>query len=102
MLQDLWAALKGAGIALDETEAAALSGPQGETISIWAAMQARHGSAFAHLVCFGLWLVQARHCRDQLTGVPMGLSNYARAIVLLILFAPVAALIGALRAVFRP
>lgn len=100
-LTDLWAVLKGDGIALDDAEAAALGAPAGETISLWMAMQARHGSALAHLACLALWLVQFRHCTDQLAGVPMRAGNYLRAAVLLVLFAPVAFVIGAVRRVFR-
>lgn len=96
-LADLRAVLRGDGIALDEAEARALGGPAGETISLWMAMRARHGSALAHLACLGLWLVQARHCRDQLAGVPMRPQNDLRAAVLLLLFAPVALLIGGAR-----
>jgi len=88
-LSDLWAVLRGDGIALDEAEAAALGGPAGDTISLWCAMEARHGRFLARLACLGLWLVQFRHCRDQLAGVPMQPSNYIRALVLLVLFAPV-------------
>ena len=91
---DLWAVLRGDGIALDEAEARALGAPGGETISLWAAMEARHGSTVAHLVCVALWLVQFRHCRDQIVGVPMQTQNYIRAIALLLLFAPLAFLIG--------
>ena len=98
---DLWAVLRGDGIALDEAEARALGAPGGETISLWMAMQARHGSALAHLACLALWLVQFRHCTDQLAGVPMRAGNYLRAAVLLVLFAPVAFVIGAVRRVFR-
>lgn len=100
-LPDLWAVLKGDGIALDDAEERALGGPAGETISLWAAMEARHGSALAHLVCLALWLVQFRHCRDQLAGVPMQTQNYARAFVLLVLFAPVALFIGVVRRLGR-
>ena len=98
---DLWAILKGDGIALDEAEARALGAPTGETISLWSAMEARHGSAVAHLVCLGLWLVQFRHCKDQLAGVPMRTGNYIRAAVLLMLFAPFAFLIGEVRRLAR-
>ena len=98
---DLRAVLRGDGIALDEAEARALGAPCGETISLWAAMRARHGSAIARLACFALWLVQARHCRDQLAGAPMATQNYVRAAVLLVLFAPLAFLIGGARAVAR-
>ena len=100
-LSDLWAVLKGDGIALDDAEAAALGAPAGETISLWMAMQARHGSALAHLACLALWLVQFRHCTDQLAGVPMRVGNYLRAAVLLVLFAPVALVIGAVRRAAR-
>ncbi len=101
ILSDLWAVLKGAGIRLDEEEAAALGAPAGETISIWEAMQARHGNALAHVACLALFLVQWRHCRDQLAGVPMRTQNYARAMVLLILFAPIAALVWCCRLSWR-
>lgn len=97
MFRDLWAVLKGDGIALDKAEAAALGGPAGETISVWAAISARHGNLFAHLVCLGLIVVQARHCQDQITGVPMTWWNYAKAIVLLVAFAPLVPLIWLLR-----
>lgn len=97
VLADLWAVLKGDGIRLDEAEAAALGAPAGETISLWEAMQARHGSALAHVVCLALFLVQWRHCQDQLAGVPMAPNNYLRALLLLVLFAPIAGLVRVLR-----
>ena len=97
MIRDLWAVLRGAGIALDEAEAAWLGNDSGQTISVWAAMEARHGSAAAHLVCLALWLVQRNHCCDQLCDVPMETQNDLRAAVLLILFAPIALVIGAFR-----
>ena len=97
---DLWKVLKGEGIALDDAEAAALGAPKGETISLWVALSARHGRVLAHLACLGLWLVQLRHCRDQLAGVPMQPSNYARAIILLIVFAPIAFVVGLFRWTF--
>lgn len=95
--KDMWAILKGEGIELDKSEAAALGGPPGETISVWAAMSARHGSLFAHIVCLTLYLVQIRHCRDQIANVPMKNQNYVRAILLLMLFAPFCFLIGIAR-----
>ena len=98
-LSDLAAVLKGDGIALDDAEAAALGAPNGETISLWVAMAARHGNAIAHLMCLALWLVQFRHCRDELAGVPMAPSNYVRAAILLIIFAPLVFAIGAVRKV---
>ncbi|MGC9271935.1 hypothetical protein [Acidiphilium sp.] len=82
-LTDLYAVLKGDGIALDETEAALLGIPNGETISLYEAMQARHGSTLAHIACALLWLVQEHHCRDQLANVPMQPNNYIRAFILL-------------------
>lgn len=83
---DLWAVLQGDGIALDETEAAILGAPNGETISLWAALAKRHGSVLGHLACaiFSV-LIQHHHCRDQLIGVPMKPLNYVRAVVLLLL-----------------
>jgi len=101
ILNDLWAILKGAGIQLDEAEAAALGGPKGETISYWMAMESRHGVVLAHLACLALYLVQYRHCHDQIVGVPMQPVNYLKAIALLILFAPFAFSIGAIRAAVR-
>lgn len=96
-VSDLWSVLKGDGIALDKAEEAALGGPLGLTISLWAAIESRHGSTIAHLMCLALWLVQFRHCRDQLIGMPMQTSNYVRAVVLLVLFAPFAFTFGAIR-----
>lgn len=81
---DLLAALKGDAIQLDETEAALIGAPAGETVSMFAAMEAKHGVAFAHLACALLWIVQAHHCADQLLGVPMTWWNYLRAAVLVI------------------
>lgn len=101
MISDLWKTLTGAGIALDREEAAALGAPAGETISVWAAMSARHGSAVGHLACLGLWLVQARHCSDTLEGVPMTRWNYVKAMILLVCFAPAVALIWAIRSTIR-
>ncbi|MDE1906634.1 MAG: hypothetical protein KGH75_09320 [Rhodospirillales bacterium] len=101
-LADLWGVLKGAGLRLDHDEASALGAPWGETISIWTAMEARHGSALAHAACLALYLVQWRHCRDQLAGVPMQAGNYVRAMVLLMLFAPVAALVWTIRECAKP
>lgn len=83
-LSDLWAVIKADGIALDKTEAALAGIPGGYTISLWEAMQARHGSIKAHIACALLWLVQEHHCRDQLAGVPMHPNNYVRAILLLL------------------
>lgn len=99
MLRDLWAVLKGAGISLDVAEARALGAPSGDTISLWAAMEARHGSAFAHLACLALWIVQRHHCRDQLRNIPMAPVSYLKAGVLLVLFAPVAGIIRLLRGI---
>ena len=96
-LSDLWGILKGDGVRLDEDEAAALGAPAGETISVWVAMDARHGSALAHIACLALFLVQWRHCHDQLAGVPMQPVNYLRALILLLLFAPVAAVVWVTR-----
>lgn len=84
-LSDLWAVLRGDGIALDETEAALLGIPNGETISLYEAMQARHGQLLARVACmvFSV-LIQRHHCRDQLTNVPMRSMNYVRAIACLL------------------
>ena len=88
---DLWLALKEDFIALDETEAALIGAPPGETVSLYAAFEAKHGVFLAHITCLVLWLVQAHHCKKQLLGIPMKTWNYARAAVLL-LIAPLAVL----------
>ena len=90
-LSDLYAALKGDFIALDETEAALIGARPGETLSLYAAFEAKHGVFWAHVACLVLWIVQAHHCKDQLLGIPMKTWNYARAAVLL-LIAPLAVL----------
>lgn len=97
-LADLWRVFKGAGITLDRDEAAALGAPSGETISLWVAVANRHGNVVAHIACLGLYLVQVRHCRDQLAGVPMQPGNYVRAAALLVLVAPLVFAIGGVRA----
>lgn len=97
-LADLWAVLKGDGIALDRDEAQWLGNQHGQTISMWAAISNRHGSLIGHLVCVALFLVQWRHCHDQLVGTPMRPSNYIRAVALMILFGPVVFVIGCVRA----
>jgi len=82
---DLWAVLKADGIALDETEAALLGAPEGETISLWAAMGARHGIFLACVACGVLSvLVQWGHCKKQLLGEPMPGISYLRAMVCLL------------------
>ena len=88
---DLWLALKGDFIALDETEAALIGAPPGETLSLYAAFEAKHGVFWAHVACLVLFAVQAHHCRDQLLGIPMATWNYLRAAILL-LIAPLAVL----------
>ena len=83
-LHDLYAALKGDFIALDETEAALLGAPPGETVSLYAAFEAKHGVFWAHVACLVLFAVQAHHCKKQLLGIPMATWNYLRAAILLI------------------
>ena len=84
-LRDLWSVIKGDGIALDETEAALLGAPNGETISLWAALASRHGVWLARLACAVLSvLVQWDHCHKQLLHEPMKPLNYVRAIVCLL------------------
>ena len=90
-LSDLYTALKGDFIALDETEAALIGAPPGETLSLYAAFEAKHGVFWAHITCLVLWLVQAHHCKDQMLGIPMKTWNYLRAAILL-LIAPLAVL----------
>ncbi len=97
---DLGRLLLGASLKLDEAEAEALGGPEGETISIWAAVSARHGVLFARLTCLGLWIIQARHCEDQLNGVSMSNWSYLKALILLVAFVPIAASIGLFRWAF--
>lgn len=82
---DLWAVLKADGIAFDETEAALLGAPGGETISLWAAMQARHGVVLATIACavFSV-LIQTSHCKKQMLGQPMKAGNYVRAMACLL------------------
>ena len=99
-LSDLWSVLIGDGVALDKEEAKLLGNKYGQTISIWAAIESRHGSIIAHIVCLGLFLVQWKHCRDQLVGVPMQPPNYiAAAILLLLAFIPVVIISGIRRTV---
>lgn len=82
---NLLAILKGDGIALDVTEGAILGAPDGETISLWSAMEARHGWWLACLSCAFLSLtVQWDHCHKQLIGAPMQPANYVRAVAALI------------------
>ena len=93
-LADLYEVLKTGGLQLDKAEAQALGGPKGDTISVWAAMESRHGSALAHVACAAFSvLIQTHHCRDQIAGVPMETQNYVRALVGLVLFAPVAGVV---------
>jgi hypothetical protein len=97
----LYHAIKGDGIALDEAECEALGGPDGQTISMWTAMEARHGSALAHVFCLALWVVQRHHCRDQLAGVPMEGQNYIRAVIALVAFAPIVGIVWLARQIVR-
>ena len=90
-ISDLYAVLKGDGIALDETEAALIGAPNGETISLFSAIEARHGWIAAKVMCAILSvLVQPGHCQKQIIGDPMPGVDYLRAFVLLCV--PVAAL----------
>jgi len=88
-LTDLWRVLRGDGIALDKTEAALLGIPNGETISLYSAMEAKHGVVLAKIACaiFSV-LIQRHHCANQLDGTPMTAMNYVRAAICLILFLP--------------
>jgi hypothetical protein len=81
---NIWSVLKADGIALDETEAALLGAPSGETISLWSAMEALHGVWPARLACL-IWaiLIEWRHCHKQLLGQPMPGLSYVRAAVCL-------------------
>lgn len=82
---DLWRVLRGDGIALDKTEAALIGVPNGDTISLYTAMKARHGVFLARVGCavFSV-LIQRHHCAKQLDGTPMKPMNYVRATACLI------------------
>lgn len=97
VLTDLISVIKGYGIKLDITEAKWLGNKYGQTISLWAAISNRHGNIIAHIICLGLFLVQWKHCTDQLVHIPMQTSNYIRALVLLCFLAPIAFIIGCIR-----
>ncbi|MDE2458621.1 MAG: hypothetical protein KGL20_05230 [Rhodospirillales bacterium] len=98
--RDLWTILKADGIALDETEAALLGAPNGETISLWAAMEARHGIWLAYVACaiFSV-LIQRDHCHKQLLGQPMKPANYVRTIACLLV--PIVAILAILAILWR-
>lgn len=83
---DLVAVLKGDGIALDDTEGAIIGVPAGETISLFAAIEARHGWVLAKLACaFFSLAIQPHHCANQLPGGrDMNGEQYLRAIVCLL------------------
>ena len=90
---DIGAVLKGDFIALDDTEAAILGAPKGETVSLYAEMERRHGWLLARVACviFSV-LIQRGHCRNQLAGgKPMGEQNYIRAAICLVVLPPVLA-----------
>ena len=94
---DIWAELKGDGIALDRTEAALIGAPEGETVSLYAAMSARHGAVLARIACavFSV-LIQRGHCAAQISRQrPMSAQNYLRAFACLLV--PVFALCALLR-----
>ena len=101
IFSDLFAIVKHGGIALDEEEAAMLGAPAGETLSLWTAMEARHGVWLAHVACLALYVVQWRHCHDQLAGVPMGPGNYLRAGIGVLLFFPITAAVWLAREIVR-
>lgn len=90
---DIGAVLKGDFIALDDTEAAILGAPKGETVSLYAEMERRHGWLLARVACviFSV-LIQRGHCRNQLAGgKPMAEQNYIRAAIWLVVLPPVIA-----------
>ena len=84
-LADLWAVLKGDGLALDRTEAALIGAPAGETVSLYAAVAARHGVVLARVACAVFSVaIQRGHCQAQMPGGrPMSAGNYLRAWVCL-------------------
>ncbi|WP_298281281.1 hypothetical protein [Acidocella sp.] len=86
---NIWSVVKADGIQLDETEAAILGAPRGETISLWAAMARRHGVVLAAIACaiFSI-LIQWDHCHKQLIGAPMSGLDYFRATICLIVIPP--------------
>ncbi len=85
-LADLWAVLKGDGLALDRTEAALIGAPAGDTVSLYAAIGARHGVLLARVACVVFAVaIQRGHCSAQFPGGrPMGVGNYLRAAVCLL------------------
>lgn len=92
--KDLWDVLVADGIDLDKTEEAILGGPEGDTISLWSAMEARHGVILACIACFVFSiLIQFHHCQKQLVGTPMLPMNYIRATICLIVIPIILALL---------
>ncbi len=92
---DIWAVLEADFVALDRTEAAAIGAPRGETVSLYAEMESRHGAFLAHVACaiFSV-LIQRNHCANQLAGgVPMKPMNKVRAAILLVFGPPIVALL---------
>ncbi len=80
------------GIGLDIFLCAILTGQKNTTLSLAAARGAQKQIWFACVFCkFLSWLVQRDHCADQLDGISMGVSNYARAFVGLVLLATILA-----------
>lgn len=87
---DIWSVLQADFMALDRTEAAIIDAPSGETVSLYAEMEDRHGALLARVACviFSV-LIQPNHCANQLAGgTPMKPMNEVRAAVCLI-FGPV-------------
>lgn len=83
---DIWSVLQADFMALDRTEAAVIGAPRGETVSLYAEMEDRHGALLAHLACviFSV-LIQPKHCANQLAGgAPMKPMNQVRAAVCLV------------------
>lgn len=77
---DLWTVIKGDLIELDADEAKLFGAPAGETISLFAAMEARHGYTLACIACFCLSIiVEWGHCKNQLAGRDMSTMAYVRA-----------------------
>ena len=92
--KDLWSVLRADGIDLDKTEEAILGGPEGDTISLWSAMEARHGVVLACIACFVFSiLIQFHHCQKQLLDQPMLPANYIRATICLIVIPVILAIL---------
>ena len=84
--REVAAVLKGEFLDLDRAEAALIDAPPGDTVSLYAAMEARHGFLLARIACvlFSI-LIQWNHCANQAPGgKAMRPQNYVRAALCLV------------------